>query len=45
MAKTSGAFFKLLNIENELDLSYDGRISCILAANNVLGNKILDLIS
>jgi len=45
MAKTSGAFFKLLNIENELDLAYDGRISCILAANNVLGNKILDVIS
>ena len=45
MAKTSGAFFKLLNIENELDLSYNGRISCILAANEALGNKILDLIS
>lgn len=45
MAKTSGAFFKLLNIENALDLSYDGRISCILAANEKLGKQILDLIS
>lgn len=45
MAKISGAFVKLLNIENELNLSYDGRISCILAANEKLGKKILDLIS
>lgn len=44
MAKISGAFFKLLNIEDELDLSYNGRISCVLAANRELGSKILDLI-
>lgn len=45
MAKVSGAFYKILNIENELDLSYEGRLSCILAANNQLGEKILNLIS
>lgn len=45
MAKTSGAFSIILNIKDELDLSYDGRLSCILAANKELGEKIVDLIS
>lgn len=45
MAKTSGAFFKILNIEDELSLSYDGRLSCIIAANKELGEKIINLIS
>jgi len=44
MAKTSGAYFKLLNIDGDLNLDYNGRISCIVAANDKLGRAILQAI-
>ncbi|MGD0328922.1 MAG: inositol monophosphatase family protein [Nitrososphaeria archaeon] len=44
MARTSGAYVNLLNIEGELNLKYDGRISCLIAANNILGHSYTELL-
>jgi len=44
MAKTSGAYVNLLNIEGELSLRYDGRISCLIAANNKLGESLTEIL-
>ncbi|MEM3403202.1 MAG: inositol monophosphatase [Nitrososphaeria archaeon] len=44
MARISGAYFKLLNIDKDLNLDYDGRISCIVAANDRLGKAIFQTI-
>ncbi len=45
MANVSGAYEKLMNIKGELDLSYNGRISCIIASNEKLGLDIINVIS
>jgi len=44
MARTSGVYVNLLNIEGDLNLRYDGRISCVIAANNKLGNSIVKIL-
>lgn len=44
MVNISGAYAKLINIKDELDLRYDGRISCIIASNEGLASEIIKLI-
>ena len=44
MAKTSGIYVNLLNIEGELNLRSDRRISCVIAANNKLGESIIKIL-
>ncbi|MEM3833204.1 MAG: inositol monophosphatase [Thermoprotei archaeon] len=43
MARVSGAYAKLINIKEELDLTYEGRISCIIASNEKLASEIIKL--
>lgn len=44
MARISGAYLRILNIDQDIGLKYDGRISCIVAANEKLGKQIADAI-
>ncbi|MGC8948465.1 MAG: inositol monophosphatase family protein [Thermoprotei archaeon] len=44
MARVSGAYAKLINIKEELDLTYEGRISCIIASNEKLASEIIKLV-
>jgi myo-inositol-1(or 4)-monophosphatase len=45
MANISGAYVKLTNIKGELNLKYEGRISCIIASNEKLGSDIINLLT
>ncbi|MGQ9780688.1 MAG: inositol monophosphatase family protein [Nitrososphaeria archaeon] len=44
MAKISGAYFRLINSDKDLELTYDGRFGCIIAANEKLGNLIAKIV-
>jgi fructose-1,6-bisphosphatase/inositol monophosphatase family enzyme len=44
MARIAGVYVRLLNIEGELDLMYNGRISCVIASNSGLGNSIINIL-
>lgn len=45
MASIAGAYVKLINIKGELNLKYEGRISCIIASNEKLASDIINLLA